>query len=526
MNWRLLLRNAVLFASVALVLCIPSIGAGFYFLPKHPYTALVAASVIMSVLMLKVYRPCRRFFQPSIDQVLFSGDFSYLDALERLPNDLLEFTNLREMLEHVINRLLDVAKLERVRVFMHDPGHQSYAEMVFRGFSRGQAKSAERASQIPENGDLAQWLRQESNLWTMEELKRFPKFVAGSGLNELRDLGGAACFPINKENDLLGIVILGAKRSGEPFNPHDLKILRSLRSRIESFLTQAMVLTQEALLMVKDSHDMKNDVNALKGRISWRAMRLASWWMEFEREIIEVERLVAHESPKIAPEKLQLLLAALANLRKQSTEFYADANRGLPIEDHAITRLAHHLRNWAEFGRVVAQGFRGRRPQESIDVGQTARLSVDRWKPMAEKKNLQLTSVVSGSLFVWGERNLLEQIIENLIDNAVKATDRGFVRVICRQEESSIVVDVQDSGCGIAPDDLSGIFDKPFSHSRARKTVLDQSTGVGLYLVAQYARSLGGRVTVESSVGQGSTFRVILPASHKEIKTAESVGAS
>src|SRR5206468_2628304 len=153
--------------------------------------------------------------------------------------------------------------------------------------------------------------------------------------------------------------------TGEPFNQHDLKILRSLRRRLENFLTQAMVLTQEALNMVKDSHDMKNDVNALKGRISWRAMRLASWWMDFEKELTRLEESMGKEP--------------LAVLKQNSTEFYSDTNRALPIEEHAITRMAHHLRNWAEFGRIVAEGFRGKRPQETVDVSQAARLSVDRW---------------------------------------------------------------------------------------------------------------------------------------------------
>ena len=267
--------------------------------------------------------------------------------------------------------------------------------------------------------------------------------------------------------------------------------------------------------MVKDSHDMKNDVNALKGRISWRAMRLASWWIDFEKEIAKVDAWLQAEASGLPTPGRQALVDAVLLLKQRSAEFHADAERGLPIEEHAITRMAHHLRNWAEFGRVVAEGFRGRRPQETVDVGQTARLSVDRWKPMAEKKNLELTADVSGSLYIWGERSLLEQIIENLIDNAVKATERGFVRVVCRQDQNDILVEVIDSGCGIADEELAGIFDKPFYHSRGREK-LDQSTGVGLYLVAQYTRSLGGRVSAESRVGEGSTFRVALPVSHKE----------
>ena len=502
MNWRLLLRNTTLHLSTALVLAAGGVAVSIPFVSTHPYAAILISAAAMG-LMIPLYKAVRRFLQPAIDHLLFNDQFSYLEVLGTLPNDLQEFTNLREMLEFLITRLIEVAKLERVRVFMHDPGHQSYVEMVFRGSPRGSPKSSDRPSKLLESDILVQWLNAESRLWTLEELREFPKFMAANGLPELEKLGGAAYFPINKEDELLGLVILGPKRTGEPFNQHDLKILRALRRRLENFLTQAMVLTQEALNMVKDSHDMKNDVNALKGRISWRAMRLASWWMDFGKEIALLEKRVGPES--------------LSALKQSTSDFYQDTQRALPIEEHAITRMAHHLRNWAEFGRIVAEGFRGKRPQESVDVSQAAQLSVDRWRPMAEKKHLQLSVESAGSLFIWGERSLLEQIIENLIDNAVKATERGYVRVVCRQDQNDIIVEVMDSGSGIAPADLAEIFDKPFYHNRE---TLDQSTGVGLYLVAQYTRSLGGRVFAESELGKGSTFRIVLPVSHKEIKTS------
>jgi len=278
MNWRLLLRNSTLHVATALVLAAGGVAVSIPFVSTHPYAAILISAAAMG-LMIPVYKPVRRFLQPAIDRVLFNDEFSYLEVLGNLPNDLLEFTNLREMLEFLITRLIDVAKLERVRVFMHDPGHQSYVEMVFRGSARGSAKPADRPAKLPESGSLVQWLRAEGRLWTVEELREFPKFMAGSGPADLEALGGAAYFPINKEDELLGLIILGPKRTGEPFNQHDLKILRSLRRRLENFLTQAMVLTQEALNMVKDSHDMKNDVNALKGRIPGEpcAWRLGGW---------------------------------------------------------------------------------------------------------------------------------------------------------------------------------------------------------------------------------------------------------
>ena len=84
------------------------------------------------------------------------------------------------------------------------------------------------------------------------------------------------------------------------------------------------------------------------------------------------------------------------------------------------------------------------------------------------------------------------------------------MRVLCRADRDGILIEVRDSGCGIPAEDLPTIFEKPFYQGKGRET-LEQSTGVGLYLVSQYARSLGGRVRAESQVGKGSSFFVHLP---------------
>ena len=196
MNWRLPLRNFTLHAASAGLLAVAGAMIGVPLLSSHPLAALLLSVSAVSLLILFANKPVRRLLQPVIDHVLFSDEFAYLEILGTLPNDLLEFTNLREMLEFLIARLTEVAKLERVRVFMHDPGHQSYAEMVFRGSGRGGTKAADRAAKLPEDGALVQWLKEEGRLWTIEELRQFPKFMSTNGLTDLQERGGAAFFPI------------------------------------------------------------------------------------------------------------------------------------------------------------------------------------------------------------------------------------------------------------------------------------------------------------------------------------------
>src|SRR5207245_203421 len=213
------------------------------------------------------------------------------------------------------------------------------------------------------------------------------------------------------------------------------------------------------------------------------------------------------------------ILAVVNSLKAQAMEWFGEAERSREIEDQAVQRLSHRLKNWGEYGRVISEGFRGSRSMAAIELGQAAKISAERWRPHAEKKGLELLVEAGANLLVWGERSLVEQVIENLIDNAIKATEQGKVEIFCRPDRSGILLEVKDSGCGIPPEDLATIFEKPFYQGKGREN-LEQSTGVGLYLVAQYVRSLGGRVWAESQVGKGSSFFVQLPRYNQDRERA------
>ena len=111
----------------------------------------------------------------------------------------------------------------------------------------------------------------------------------------------------------------------------------------------------------------------------------------------------------------------------------------------------------------------------------------------------------------------LKQVLQNLINNAVKFTDKGTVtvsaRVVEEKGEKWVVFAVADTGVGIPHDQLALIFDK-FHQVDSSETRLYSGVGLGLYIVKKFTELLGGTIEVESVPDQGSTFTVTIPLAH------------
>ena len=98
----------------------------------------------------------------------------------------------------------------------------------------------------------------------------------------------------------------------------------------------------------------------------------------------------------------------------------------------------------------------------------------------------------------------------NLINNAIKFSEKGTVRVECRLENDWVVTRVVDTGIGIKPEDVSKLF-KPFQQLETGVTRRYEGTGLGLSICRKLTELLGGEIRVDSQWGVGSTFAFTLP---------------
>ena len=118
--------------------------------------------------------------------------------------------------------------------------------------------------------------------------------------------------------------------------------------------------------------------------------------------------------------------------------------------------------------------------------------------------------MAAGLLPLYTDPGKLKVVIKNLIGNATKFTEKGSITVNAYGCGSGIEIDVIDTGVGIPADELPIIFE-PFRQLESAKTRRFGGTGLGLHIVKRLLELLGGRITVESEVGHGSTFRVWMP---------------
>lgn len=176
-----------------------------------------------------------------------------------------------------------------------------------------------------------------------------------------------------------------------------------------------------------------------------------------------------------------------------------------------VLRLNHLVTDLLSLARIESQA--GYLPLHPFDLNAFVAEAIRRHEPTADGRDqrLVLESTDSG-LQVLGDREALTQIIDNLVDNALKYTpDSGEVAVRIRRDGDFAVLEVQDNGIGIPAEDQARVFERFYRVDKARSRAVG-GTGLGLSIVKHLVQTLHGTIELESEPGVGSTFRVQLDA--------------
>jgi two-component system phosphate regulon sensor histidine kinase PhoR len=230
------------------------------------------------------------------------------------------------------------------------------------------------------------------------------------------------------------------------------------------------------------------------------------------RQIREVERMrddffhgIIHELR--TPLATILMYARL--LREGKAQQKEKADRFLGVIERESDRLQKMVRQMLELAKMEAREFQ--RGAEPIRLNPLFEEILPPLADRATEKGLTFRQKIQPDLPpVLGSQDAYHLIIKNLVDNAIKFTLSGTVRVDAWNENGSVLVKVQDEGIGIPEQAMPNLFGRFFRAQTAVERGI-AGTGLGLYMVKETVENYNGTITVNSKEGKGTTFTVRLP---------------
>jgi two-component system, OmpR family, phosphate regulon sensor histidine kinase PhoR len=213
----------------------------------------------------------------------------------------------------------------------------------------------------------------------------------------------------------------------------------------------------------------------------------------------------------------ETLLAGALDDRKDADEF-------VEIIERNARRLRRLVEDLLDLSKIEGKAFKIALAEEELRpiFAQARKLAED----AAARRRMSIVLEDPGELSAWVDRHAFEQVLGNLLDNAIKyAGDGAGITVSARLEGDMIAVSVADTGSGIAPQHLERLFERFYRVDTGRSREMG-GTGLGLAIVKHLVESMGGAVAVKSELGRGTTFTLRvprMPVSPREDREGDSV---
>jgi signal transduction histidine kinase len=320
----------------------------------------------------------------------------------------------------------------------------------------------------------------------------------GEPLNELLQHTGTHSLmivPLLARGEVVGTIDIGSSDINRDFSPAEVELAETIAGQIAGAIDNARLFS-----LMQEAKETAEAANAAKSDF------LANVSHELRTPLTSVMGFA-----RIVKKRLQERIFSQLNevdSRTQKTIEQIDQNLDIIVaEGERLTEMINNVLDLSkiEAGKIEWQ-IQPVRISEVIEHAAAATIGL-----LEQKGDLELATEVPADLpLVLGDRNRLIQVIINLISNAVKFTARGTITCKVQELDDEILVQVSDTGIGIAFEDQSRVFEK-FTQLGDTLTEKPQGTGLGLPITREIVERHGGRIWMDSASGRGSTFFFTLP---------------
>jgi len=306
--------------------------------------------------------------------------------------------------------------------------------------------------------------------------------------------------PLFSKDHLTGAFILG-RNTGEPFGKYDIEVLAQIAGQIGVAIDNARLF--------------KNLVRSFE-KVKEAQEKLAQAHQELKTLDTMKTNLLSNVSHELRTPLVSIMGYTDMLYREKVGPLNETQKEYLEISLKNVDKLVTLIENLLDFSRL--HGGTETLVFGLVDLVELAKSSVQIIKPVADRRNVSIElKVPEEELLIEGDKEKLSQVFDNLLSNAVKFNNTGGSVVVDLRMDSSnnVAVSVTDTGIGIPKDALDKIFTRFYQYDSS-STRKYGGTGIGLSIAQDIVRMHGGRISVTSEEGKGSTFTFTLPLAQRK----------
>jgi len=475
---------------------------------KTSYILGLFIAPIFSVSFLWFYS----LIQKIANKYLFFSLYSSQETMAKLTDELTNSIDLSKIVDSIADSIKNAMQLDRAGILLVDQGDGTIKYKIAKviGFNETNGIS------LVQDNFLTQYLQKTQKPLVRDELQMIAKDLSDpnerQSFNQLSEnmkrIEASLCLPMIISNKLIGIIVLGNKISGDAYTNEDLNLLSTLSK-------QAAIAVDNARLYSK----VQDFSKTLQQKVDEQTKEI--------KEAYEVEKQ-AHEELKRTDEvKTQFLVITNHHLRTPLTaiNWYTDlllsGKRGKfsPKSKEIIDRIktsttdeikiVDDLLNVSQFqlGKDMIN------PRPEVNMEEMLKQIKNNADVEIQQKGTYIKIEKESDIpLIPADESKLKVAITNIVDNAVKYTEKGGVTIKLKTENKKLEIIIQDTGIGMNETELKNIFGKTFERGEKAQKLFATGKGIGLYLSAKIIEAHRGKVWAESAGhGKGSTLYIELP---------------
>ncbi|MGI6423137.1 MAG: ATP-binding protein [Candidatus Dojkabacteria bacterium] len=319
-------------------------------------------------------------------------------------------------------------------------------------------------------------------------------------MDELSKSEISTVIPFNSRTQLDGVLLLGYRSDMYPLTVEDIDLLEKITASISVSIGRA-ILYQEVQMF---NRSLQEKVNEQTKELQVKISELE----DARRKEADMIDIMGHElrTP-----------ATVAKLNVELLEKYISSN---PEEfKRCLDRIKHSVETEIDLINTLLtsaklEGDRIEIRKTKVNVYSEVELTFHGHEQEAKEKGLRMINNVPKDIpYVYADRVRVVEILNNLVSNAVKYTERGHVTISATTEGDRVIISIEDSGKGISKENIPKLGEKFYriDNYLSSDIVRPGGTGLGLYVTFGLVRLMGGEITVESELDRGSRFTISLP---------------